>query len=409
MSAPTFFENAIFHIEVEKIKPNPYQPRREFDESALRELADSIRMYGVLQPLVVTRKEFEKEDGGIGVEYELIAGERRLRASKLAGLLQVPAVIRAMEDDSRMKLELAIIENLQREDLNPVDRAVAFKKLAEEFGFKHAEIAKKVGKSRVYVSNTMRLLALPQEILTALSEGKISEGHTRPLLMLEDRPEEQMTLFKEITFKKMSVREAEGVARRIAYDRVRKKTLDPEMVEMEEKLTEALGTRVRIDRKDVGGKITIDFFSNDDIRFILSAIAKESDGNRNLHVPVARIVQDVVDLRKEERGEEGTNPLPAEDPISKPFSELVAEVAKEEAHESVPPALGMNVDEDFMPEIGVPSYGVEEEKESHDTELLDDRTKEEADLSENTTPEEEYAPKEGSDDEDLYSIHNFSV
>ncbi|MCK9352307.1 MAG: ParB/RepB/Spo0J family partition protein, partial [Candidatus Pacebacteria bacterium] len=142
--------DSIFWIEVEKIKPNPYQPRREFDESRLRELADSIRQYGVLQPLVVTRREFEKEDGGIGVEYELISGERRLRASKLAGIKQVPSVIRTGEDDNRVKLELAIIENLQREDLNPVDRARAFGQLASEFNLKHNEIGKRVGRSREY-------------------------------------------------------------------------------------------------------------------------------------------------------------------------------------------------------------------------------------------------------------------
>ena len=386
MSNASYFENAIFHIEVDKIKPNPYQPRREFDEGALRELADSIRMYGVLQPLVVTRREFEKEDGGIGVEYELIAGERRLRASKIAGLIQVPAVIRAMEDDSRMKLELAIIENLQREDLNPVDRAVAFKKLADEFGFKHNDIAKKVGKSRVYVSNTMRLLALPEEILNALSEGKISEGHTRPLLMLDDRPEEQVTLFKEITFKKMSVREAEGVARRIAYDRVRKHTLDPEMVEMEEKLTEALGTRVRIDRKDVGGKITIDFFSNDDIRFILTALRKESDGNRNGHVPLARMAP---------AGAVGNDVQSTED-----APEMKEEIEKT-IHEA-PEALTGNV-------VAIIS---EETVEDAEKVLVDDRTKEETMQSHEMSPEEEYAPKEGqekNDEEDLYSIHNFSV
>src|SRR2546421_290044 len=114
-----FFNDAIFWIEVDKVKPNPFQPRREFDELRLKDLADSIRMYGILQPLVVTRKEVHKEDGGLAVEYELISGERRLRASKLAGLTQVPALIRAKEDDDRVKLELAIIENLQREDLNP--------------------------------------------------------------------------------------------------------------------------------------------------------------------------------------------------------------------------------------------------------------------------------------------------
>lgn len=270
------FSNSIFWIEVDKIKPNPYQPRKEFDQDKLQGLADSIKQYGVLQPLVVTRREVEKEDGGLMVEYELIAGERRLRASKLASLQQVPAVIRTCEDDDKMKLELAIIENLQREDLNPVDRAKAFQKLVEEFNFKHIEVAKKIGKSREYVSNSLRLLSLPEEILNALAEGKITEGHTRPVLMLNDRPQEQITLFKEIVFKKLTVREAEGIARRIAYDKVRKKELvvDPEIVEIEDKLTENLGTRVQIDRREVGGKITIDFFSNDDLRAILNIIDK---------------------------------------------------------------------------------------------------------------------------------------
>jgi ParB family chromosome partitioning protein len=269
-----FFNNSIFWIEVEKIKPNPFQPRRDFDQARLSDLAESIRMYGVLQPLVVTRREVTTADGGLQTEYELISGERRLRASKIAGLSQVPVIIRADEEDERVKLELAIIENLQREDLNPVDRARAFKRLHDEFKFKHIQIAEKVGKSREYVTNTMRLLALPEEMLVAVSEGKLSEGHTRPLLMLDDRREEQMTLYKEILFKKLTVREAEAIARRIAYDRVRKKerAFDPELVELEEKLTESLGTRVQIERKDQGGRLVIDFFSNSDLQSILDLV-----------------------------------------------------------------------------------------------------------------------------------------
>jgi ParB family chromosome partitioning protein len=127
-----YFNNSIFWIEIEKIVPNPYQPRREFDPHALKDLSESIRMYGLLQPLVVTRREIIKEDGGLAVQYELISGERRLRASKLAGLIQVPVIIRAGEEDARVKLELAIIENLQREDLNAVDRARSFQRLADE-------------------------------------------------------------------------------------------------------------------------------------------------------------------------------------------------------------------------------------------------------------------------------------
>lgn len=274
-----FYNNSIFWIEVDKIKPNPFQPRREFDEARLKDLASSIRQYGVLQPLVVTRSEVHHEDGSMHTEYELISGERRLRASKLAGISQVPAIIRDGEQTDRMKLELAIIENLQREDLNPIDRAKSFKQLVDMFSLKHTEIAEKIGKSREYVSNSLRLLMMPEEMQTALADGRISEGHTRPLLMLIDRKEEQMVLFKEIILKKMTVREAEGIARRIAYDKVRKREhfFAPEIVELEEKLTEALGTRVQIEAKQVGGKIHIDYFNDMDLRNILELIKKNFD------------------------------------------------------------------------------------------------------------------------------------
>lgn len=265
--------DSIFFIDTHKIVPNPYQPRRDFDEARLKDLAESIRQYGVLQPLVVSRIEIPNEDGGFNVNYELIAGERRLRASRLAGLSQVPAVIRK-EENPMMKLELAIIENLQREDLSPIDRARAFLRLATEFGFSHADIGRKVGKSREYVSNSLRMLQMPQEIIDALSAGKINEGHTRPLLMLNDRPDEQSVLFKEIVFKKMTVREAERIARGIAKEKVRKHELlpDPEIEEIETKLGESLGTRVRIDKKDFGGKLTIDFFSKEDLDSLIQAL-----------------------------------------------------------------------------------------------------------------------------------------
>jgi ParB family chromosome partitioning protein len=279
MSSSQFFGDSVFWIDVEKIKPNPFQPRRDFDEARLKDLAESIRMYGILQPLTVTRKEFEKPEGGLAVEYELIAGERRLRASKIAGLQQVPALIRSGDQDDKVKLELAIIENLQREDINSVDRARAFKRLADEFGMKHAQIAEKVGKSREYVSNTLRILDLPEEILNALSEGKLSEGHTRPLLMLTDRPEEQTVLFKEIVLKRITVREAESFARNVARDRVRKKSLiDPALAELERKFKETLGTKVYIEKKENGGRIMIDFFNNDDIQALLERFA----GNANV-------------------------------------------------------------------------------------------------------------------------------
>lgn len=272
-----YYNNAVFWVDVDKIKPNPFQPRKDFDQKQLESLADSIKQYGVLQALVVTRKEFEKSDGGLDVEYELIAGERRLRASKLVGLQQVPVLIKDGEETDLMKLELAIIENIQREDLNAIDRARAFNQLATEFKFKHSEIAKKVGKSREYVSNTIRILTLPQEIQDALSRGQISEGHTRPMLMLGDRPQEQTVLFKEILAKKLTVREAEAISRKIAYDKVRKKEymFDPEIAELEEKISGALGTRVSIERKsgaNGGGKLLIDFFSQADLHMILELI-----------------------------------------------------------------------------------------------------------------------------------------
>lgn len=266
--------DSIFWVEVERIKPNPFQPRKMFDEAALLSLAESIRQYGVLQPLTVTRKEIERPEEGIYVEYELIAGERRLRAAKLAGLLQVPAVIRTGEDSDRMKLELAIIENLQREDLNVIDRAVAFDRLAKEFGLKHVEIGKRVGKSREYVSNTLRILMLPQEMRDALGAGEITEGHTRPLLMLMDRTEEQKVLFKEIIAKRLTVRDSEQLARRVAIERVRKTDLTPELLLLERELTEQLGTRVRIEKKDQGGKVLIDFFSVEDLAHIRAMLSK---------------------------------------------------------------------------------------------------------------------------------------
>jgi ParB family chromosome partitioning protein len=344
-----FYNDSIFWIDIDKIVPNPFQPRREFDNAQLQSLADSIRQYGVLQALVVTRKEMPKNDGGLAVHYELIAGERRLRASKIAGLSQVPVLIKVGDEtNDLLKLELAIIENIQREDLNPVDRARAFQRLVDEFNFKHIEIAKKVGKSREYVSNSLRLLALPESILDAVSQGKISEGHARPLMMLNDRPEEQTTLFKEIMFKKLTVREAEAIGRRIAYDKIRKKgaTLDPETQEMEEKLTETLGTRVSIEKRENGGKILIDFFSNDDLREILDLIKTNKTKS-----PSAMLDKHIE-----------ANPIP-------PKNEFIPNYVND-------------------PKIA--------EMTLEDINNLDDRTPEEKKNDENT-------------EEDIYSIKNFSI
>lgn len=275
-----FQGDSIFWVEVEKVVENPFQPRHEFDDSKLKELSESIRMYGILQPLTVTRKEIQNEDGSFQSEYELIAGERRLRASKLAGLEQVPVIIRSGEQTEQEKLELAIIENLQREDLNAVDRALAFRQLADVFGLSHAQVAKKVGRSREYVSNSIRLLGLPECMLNSLRLGDISEGHARTLLMLKDRPEEQDVVYREILLKKLSVREVERITRKIATDKVRKKkwtNTDVELIAIEKEFTDTLGTRVQISKTDFGGKLTIDYFSDDDLQKLLAIMKQQEE------------------------------------------------------------------------------------------------------------------------------------
>jgi ParB family chromosome partitioning protein len=286
MAEPTFHDS-IYWVEVERIKPNPFQPRKTFDEAALASLAESIRSYGILQPLTVTRKEIDRPGEGISVEYELVAGERRLRAAKIAGLLQVPVVIRSGEDTDRMKLELAIIENLQREDLNPLDRAKAFRQLADQFGLQHKEIGVRVGKSREYVSNTMRILLLPLEIQEALEKGEITEGHTRPLLMLADKLDAQHTLFREIIDRRLTVRDTEALARRAAVERVRHKALvSPDLMNLEKELSERLGTRVRIEKKDTGGKVLIDFFSPEDLTQLCLALTTQPAFTQSSVAPV---------------------------------------------------------------------------------------------------------------------------
>lgn len=300
-----FHNNSIFWVEVDKVSSNPFQPRKDFNEEKLNELADSIRQYGVLQPLVVTRKEIQLEDGGIRSEYEILAGERRLRASKIAGLSLIPVIIRSGDDDDKTKLEIAIIENLQREDLNPIDRALAFQRLSNEFKFKHEDIAKKVGKSRVYVTNTIRLLNLPEWIMQEVINGKVTEGHARSILMLNGKPEEQETLFKEIVYKKINAREAEKIARDIAVDRRRKKNHneDPQILEYEGKLSDNLGTRVQIEKRKIGGKIVIDYFSKEDLEQIIESL-QASKSKKSL---LDKFISKKEVLEKEEKNKEAQN------------------------------------------------------------------------------------------------------
>jgi ParB family chromosome partitioning protein len=271
-----FQNDAIFWVDSAKIHPNPYQPRTEFDEARLKDLAGSIRQYGILQPLVVTRHEESREDG-LGVYYELIAGERRLRASKLAGLMQVPVIIRSAEEQDRVRLELAIIENLQREDLNAIDRARAFDRLQKEFNLTNTQIAEKIGKSREYVSNSIRLLALPAEMQQSVVGGALTEGHARALLMLTDRPEEQQTVFRDILIRKLSVRQVEEITRSIAVERARKKEEQPPEIEILQKaFSESLGTKVEIKKQESGGKLIIDFFSTEDLESIFAHMTQRA-------------------------------------------------------------------------------------------------------------------------------------
>lgn len=267
---------SVFLIEVDKIRPNSQQPRTEFDLEKLKDLSESIRQYGVLQPLVVIRRETENENG-ISVEYELIAGERRLRASKLAGLSQVPVVIRK-ESDEKTKLELAIIENLQREDLNAIDRAMAFAKLADSFKLKHHEIAARVGKSREYVSNTIRLLMLPEEIQSGLTRGEVSEGHCRTLLALDGRLEEQMALYRDIVEKKMSVRLVEKITRNMVNGLLMAEAgVNADLKSMEKKLADTLGTKVQIEMTGGRGTISINFFSSEELNAFINKIIAEKN------------------------------------------------------------------------------------------------------------------------------------
>ncbi len=273
-------KEAVYLIEVEKIKPNPHQPRRAFDPIALQELADSIREYGILQPLIVT-KIVKDTATGTAVEYELIAGERRLRASQLLNLERVPAIVRPSLEE-RQKLEAAIIENVQRSELNIIETARAYAKLADEFGLAQREIAQRIGISREAVSNAIRLLQLPSEAQRALQEGKISESHCRVILTIQN-PEKQRALLGEILSKHLTVRETEVLARKVLG------VLpigDPHKLSLEDlgnavaneirsRLEETLGTKVEIKQKGGKGKITINFFSEEELNEILGKICKE--------------------------------------------------------------------------------------------------------------------------------------
>jgi len=267
-------ETSVFHIEVNKIKPNPHQPRKNFDEESLNELAASIRELGVIQPLIVSKVEIETELG-TQIEYQLVAGERRLKASKIAGLERVPAIVRRIADE-KDKLELAIVENVQRSDLNPIEAARSYAKLQEEFGLTQREVAARVGKSRETISNVLRLLNLPSYIQDAVSEKKISDSQGRLLLAVNDS-QQQQNLFNEIIRNNLSVRELKNRIGNIRKPAAENKpdslsSQNPEFTIFEERLQEVLGTKVSLQKTTDGGKIMISFFSPEEFQSIINKI-----------------------------------------------------------------------------------------------------------------------------------------
>ncbi len=272
--------NKILYIKLDDISPNPFQPRTLFDDSKLSTLADSINRYGVLQPIIVNKKQKENGDD----YFEIIAGERRYRAAKMAGLTEIPAVIKKKKISEREKFELAIIENLQREDLNPIDRSKAFLRLAEEFSLTHNQIAERLGKSREYISNSIRILSLCDDALDALKYKKISEGHARSLLLLKNRILEQKELLNKIIKNKLTIRSAEKIAKKFLFNKknnyshlsdTENNIFDKKKM-LENRFSEKLGTKVQIDStNNGGGKLTIEYFSEEDLEKILSLIEEK--------------------------------------------------------------------------------------------------------------------------------------
>jgi ParB family chromosome partitioning protein len=259
-------DRRVLEIPTRFIVPNPHQPRTDFSPERLEELALSIREHGILQPLIVTKR---------GETYELIAGERRFQAAKKIGLATVPVIVREAEEQE--KFELAIIENIQRHDLNALEEAKAFRRLIDEFQLTQEEIAKKMGKSRSLIANTLRLLQLPIEIQKAILSGIVSEGHAKAILSVDGK-EKQMALYEVIVKEQLTVREAEQRARQESIVKVKRHAAmaDPETRAVEEQLADVLGTRVRIARVGKGGRITIEYYSNEDLEHLVKKIKQPS-------------------------------------------------------------------------------------------------------------------------------------
>ena len=256
-------------LPIDKIEPNPDQPRNQFDEDTLQELSDSIKQYGMLQPILVTPK-----DGF----YEIIAGERRYRASKLARKSDIPAVIK----DIPMKdiMEIALIENLQREELNPIEEALAYRSLIKNYEVTQEEISEAVGKSRPHITNTLRLLNLPQKIMDMIDQGQITAGHGKALLRVNDE-NLQLELANKVIAEELSVRATEALAKKICEDNIKEvpkksKEKDVFIVDVEEKLRNIFGTKVNISKGKKKGKIEIEYYNEDDLNNIVSMLLEDN-------------------------------------------------------------------------------------------------------------------------------------
>jgi ParB family transcriptional regulator, chromosome partitioning protein len=261
-------ENGIILVSVDLVSPNPRQPRNMMHPEELDDLTASVREHGVLQPLIVT-------PGDMAGEYILIAGERRLQAARLAGLASVPVLVRQATDQQR--LELAIIENVQRSDLSALEEAEAYRQLAEDFDLSHEDIAARVGKSRVAVTNTLRLLKLPDAVKNALIECRISEGHGRALLALPT-PEAQTAALRTVVLQELNVRQTEELVRKLSGEKLARKskpTAIPEVAELEERLRSSLGTKVTLRAGRKGGTLTIRYYSDEELDALMGRLLKE--------------------------------------------------------------------------------------------------------------------------------------
>ena len=263
-------KESIFIIEGDRIKGNPSQPRRDFNKEELQSLAESIREHGILQPLIVTKTE-EETNSGIKVSYELVAGERRLKAAKMAGLSFIPAIIR-QNTEKKQKLELALIENIQRADLNAIEKAKGYSKLTKEFGLTQKEIAERIGQSKEGVNNTLRLLNLPIEIQRAIETGKISEGHGRAILSVHT-DNQMWAMFNEIVGKNLNVRAAENLGRKVkGVAKMVRGEQNSEIRVLESRLEEFFSAKVKLVKSGRRGRILIEFYSPEELNSILNKI-----------------------------------------------------------------------------------------------------------------------------------------